>query len=56
MPLFLGELEARLRAIAPALMQEAKLAKSDPKERLGELTALLPRAQRQPEESDNPGL
>jgi hypothetical protein len=37
-------------------MQEAKLAKSDPKDRLAELTALLPKAQRQREEADNPGL
>jgi SWI/SNF-related matrix-associated actin-dependent regulator of chromatin subfamily A-like protein 1 len=41
---FLAELESRLRAIAPALMREAKLAKSDPKDRLAELTALLPKA------------
>lgn len=53
---FLAELESRLRAIAPALMQEAKLAKSDLKDRLAELTALLPKAQQQKEEADNPGL
>ena len=43
MPCTRAELEARLRAIAPALMQEAKLARSDPKDRLAELTALLPK-------------
>lgn len=53
---FLAELEARLRAIAPALMQEAKLARTDPKDRLAELTALLPIAHREQEEADNPGL
>jgi SWI/SNF-related matrix-associated actin-dependent regulator 1 of chromatin subfamily A len=53
---FLTELESRLRAIAPALMQEAKLAKSDPKDRLAELTALVPKAQREQDEADNPGL
>ena len=53
---FLAELEARLRAIAPALMQEAKLAKSDPQDRLAELTALLPKAHREQEEANNPGL
>lgn len=53
---FLGELESRLRAIAPALMQETKLAKSDPKDRLAELTSILPKALSQQEEKDNPGL
>ena len=53
---FLTDLEARLRTIALALMQEAKLAKSDPKDRLAELTALLPKAHREQEEEDNPGL
>ena len=53
---FLAELEARLRAIAAALMQEASLARSDPKDRLAELTALLPKAQLQQYEADNPGL
>jgi SWI/SNF-related matrix-associated actin-dependent regulator 1 of chromatin subfamily A len=52
---FLAELEARLRAIAPALMQETRLANSDPKDRLAELTALLPKAQQEQDESDNPG-
>ncbi len=53
---FLAKLEVRPRAIAPALMQEAKLAKSDPQDRLAELTALLPTALLQQDEADNPGL
>jgi len=52
---FLDELEARLRAIPPALMQEAKLAKSDPKDRLAELTAPLPKAHREQQGADNQG-
>ena len=37
-------------------MQEAKLTQSDPKDRLAELTALLPKAQQQQEEVNNLGL
>ncbi len=32
---FLAEIEFRLRAMAPVIMQEAKLAKTEPKDRLG---------------------
>jgi hypothetical protein len=46
----------RLRAIAPALMQDAKLVKGDHKDRLAELTALLPKARWEQEEANNPGL
>jgi hypothetical protein len=53
---FLADLEARLRAIAPAPIEEAKPVKSDPMDRLAELTALLTNAHREQEAADNPGL
>ena len=52
----LGALEARLRSLSPALMQENRLASVDPAARLAELTKLLPKAIAASEEAENPSF
>ena len=52
----LGALEARLRSLSPALMQENRLASADPAARLAELTKLLPKAIAASEEAENPSF